>query len=129
MHTRIKTTYKAPPLRFRPGNFVRRRKHEQLYCVVRVHRLISNPSEWLYLLEERDTLKNPSTPLSIACEKISGKSFSRAGKIIWEAIDKHDDRIRFMQLDDYGFGDRIIETNKTMMQQYELVSSGEIELV
>lgn len=46
---------KPPKLRFKPGNFIS--IGDEILEVMYVYRLISNPKEWMYSLQYRDSVK------------------------------------------------------------------------
>lgn len=122
-------TDKPPKLRFRPGIIVREKGSLQLYCVRVVYRLKENPHEWIYVLEYRSHVGNPSTELSTLCGDLSGDPKGMdACVVLWQPLyssldySSHD-LCRNM----YHYGDSKAVTNKEMLNNYEVVSSGVIE--
>lgn len=117
--------WKAPKLRFHPGNFVRNNKTGDLFCVTLAYRLITEPNVWLFELEIRQNLNNPSNPLSIACETVGEKP--NPSRIIYEPLrDTSDNRYINRTRNDFHFGDSITSTTRELLNDYTLVSSGEI---
>lgn len=103
--------------RFQVGSFVKRRKEDQIYCVYNAFRREDMPNEWQYTLEERKDMGDPSTPMSLACEAALGRPMKRHGEIIWEPLTRYSQGLRVDETD-YGFGNRIIETNRTLLNNY-----------
>lgn len=88
----VKPAGKPPKLRFRPGTFVKYKGSlcEVMYC----YRVQDAPHEWLFCLEERQSLS--SVPADFIGQALNALG---AGSIV---------------------------TNKTMLNEVEIVSSGEV---
>lgn len=118
---------KPPKLRFRPGQFFRLKKARrageevgQLFCLVWVYRLTSEPSIWRHELEERKDCNDPSTPLSVHCEAIVGHISSDAKeRIKWETVRQHPGN---WDKRDYMHGSRTTAMVKDLLNDYELVT-------
>ena len=115
-------SFKAPKLRGKPGEFYRDKRDGQLYCVVFIYRHRSEPNIWLYNLEERNNLNEPNTQLSVLCENIAGR-ISDNERILWEPL--RDGEIPW-HTQDYAHGNRLTITSKRLINDFELISSGEI---
>jgi hypothetical protein len=115
-------SFKAPKLRGKPGEFYRDKHDGRLYCVVFIYRLKKEPNIWRYTLEERKDLSTPDTLLSGMCEAIAGK-IPDSERILWEPL--NDTGMR-MHPQDYCHGDRLTITSKKLINDFELLSSGEI---
>lgn len=125
-------TVKAPKMRFKIGQFLRCTKADnfcrkgELWCIILAYRLREKPNEWLYLLEVRRDLNNPETPLSQACYAQAGEP--NPNRVIYEplhsSLDLHGKHGALYN--DYCFGDRASRTTKQLLNNFQLVSSGEI---
>ena len=120
---RTKGASKPPKLRFRPGEFVREKKTGQLFCIIFAYRLVDEPSIWRFKLEEREDLGDPSTFLSLYCAEMAGE-IPMNERIKWQPVYLGD----VMQIDprDYCHGDRETATTKRLLNDFEVVSSGEV---
>ena len=119
---------KPTKLRFKPGQFIRLKRTSsgevagQLYCIMSVYRLTSEPAVWRYVLEERGGLAPPGTELSAICAELVGEP-SFEDRIIWQPIPRYNimgDRR------DYCHGDRVCVTTQQLLNGYTLVSDGEV---
>ena len=108
---------KAPKVRYRPGTMLKDEKG-QLWCCLQVYRLIENPTVWIYHLEERKTMWDPSTPMSDWCEKQSpGEDVSVIMTPLRSWLDA-------LQKDNsYAHGDRTCLTAHEM-RNFQVMSSG-----
>lgn len=80
------TTKKPPKLRYKPGTFVQDAKG-QLYCIRVIFRLRDNPHEWIYELEYRDHMSDPSTYASTLCGALSGDPHGMSECVVlWEPL-------------------------------------------
>jgi len=123
---------KPPKLRFRPGQFFRLKKSRgpgyevgQLYCIVWIYRLVAEPNIWKFVLEERSSLHPPGTELSVMCLEISGEvPFDE--RIKWQPVFPNDSPAGRIDPRDYCHGDRALATTQQLLNDYELLSDGEI---
>jgi len=115
---------KPPKLRFKPGMMVRSKNTKQLYCIRVIFRLMDNPHEWRLYLEERNDLGKPSTATSALCEAIAGEGMN-ACLLHYDCVRDVHDVPGVSNL--YHYGDGRVVTNKTMLNEMEVVSSGQIE--
>jgi len=58
---------KPPKLRFKPGWFIRYKG--QLYEIIYAYRLVGQPHEWFFSIEERSSLRTPDSLMSVYCDK------------------------------------------------------------
>lgn len=112
---------KAPKLRFKPGSFVRD-QNNQLYCIRIAFRLKGNPNEWMFLLEERKHMGDPSTPASTLIEQSYGGSGTTVCKAVYEPVchfhdAKDDPDLRNM----YQFGNGCFVSNRKMLNEFTVV--------
>jgi len=115
-------SFKAPKLRGKLGEFYVDKRDGQLYCVVFIYRHRKEPNIWLYTLEERNNLNEPNTQLSVLCENIAGR-ISDSERILWEPLGDFETP---SHPQDYAHGNRLTVTSKRLINDFELVSSGEI---
>jgi len=115
--------FKAPKLRFKPGWFVRENKSGQLYCILLAYRYKEDDANWIFILEERKNLGNPQTTLSKLCEAAGGTS--EVSRIIWEPLHRGDALSLASNI--YGHGDRCHVPNKKLINDFEVISHGEVE--
>ena len=112
-------------LRYQPGQFVRHNKTRELLCITLAYRLIREPNIWLYELEERESMTAPDTPMSIACEHLTGGP--NPNRVISEPIrDTFDPRYKARTYNDYHHGNSRVVNTQTMLNEYTVVSSGEV---
>jgi hypothetical protein len=120
---RVLPSGKPPKLRFRPGSFIR--YQGKLYEVMFAYRVAAEPSEWLYCCEERQGLKSGelSTFISGLTEALgAGETTPRVVMAIF-----HDSMQARQFFVDIPVGrDRITFKNKQLVQNAQLVSSGEV---
>jgi hypothetical protein len=115
---------KPPKLRFKPGMFVREKNTSELYCIRVIYRLANNPHEWCYYLEERKDLGDPSTPLSVLCQRIAG--YGMNGCLL------HYPPVRDVsevpgERNLYRYGDAKSDVpNQKLLNDYTVISSGEL---
>lgn len=113
---------KPPRLRFQPGAFVRYKGelHEVLYA----YRVEGNPHEWIYCLAERKSLTPPNRDLitKVVLALGAGQSTPR---IVYEIFPDSYKAHQFF-IDIPSEGDTVDVTNKNMMKDAVLVSSGEV---
>ena len=126
-----KVVVKAPKLRFKPGQFVQDKKGNgrdcpkgQLYCITYCFRLISAPSEWIFCLEERSNLHSPNTVLSNICDELSGGYSTTDKCIVYTPVKTSSDAENGLNL--YHHGNSICRRTKDLLQNFELISSGEV---
>ena len=105
---------KPPKLRFKPGEFVREKATNQLYCIVWAYRTVQEPHVWLFTLEERNSLDPPDTLLSMYCEGVAGK-LTENDRILWEPVRGY----LPIHPQDFCHGDREVVTNKRMLNDFE----------
>ena len=118
---------KAPRLRFKPGEFFRNRKSGQLYCAIYVYRLMREPNIWLFYLEERNDFSPPGTMASLMCRMLGAQVRVEANQsVVYQPFrSERDVSMHFMPLF-YAHGDAQIATSKMLLNEFDLVSSGEI---
>jgi hypothetical protein len=121
------TKQKPPKLRFRPGSFMREKGNNQLYCIRCAFRYLDNPSEWLFVLEYRNNIESPQTFMSFACAMISQAPVDQC-VILWEPLRRgmYWSDHEFCQ-NMYHFDSSKLVYNKDLLNNYILVSSGEIQ--
>ena len=118
-------------IRFQPGDLVRKKKGNMrwpepgtLLCVIAVYRTKDSPNIWNYLLEERKELGSPETPLSQIIERLTdGASENFSDRIFHEPVWSVGD---IPSHNWYAHGDQYTATTKEMLNEFQLVSSGEI---
>jgi len=120
---RFNSIGKPPKLRYRPGQFFKHNKTNQLYCCLFAFRLKDTPHIWYFLLEERINMGDPSTPLSIMCA-LSSVDTHWENRIQYQPFDSEYDACVFLR--DYAYGDRWSVSNQNLINNFELVSSGEV---
>jgi len=118
---------KPPKLRGEAGAFYKKKDYSQIYCLIMAYRLKKEPHIWLYKLEERTSIGDPSTVLSKLCETGTGKNLNTNYGVLWEPVyDYFDACEKTRDMDRYAFGDSIVVTAKSLKNDYVKISSGEI---
>ena len=116
---------KPPKLRYKPGSFVRDKKG-QLYCIRTAYRTTEDPHEWVYDLEYREDLGDPRTQMSELCAEVIGQPVGIC-VVVWEPLSRRDLAGTLPGMENaYRFGDSKHVTNKKMLQEYSVVSSGQV---
>ena len=121
---------KPPKLRFKPGTFVCQKDKPQLYCIRIAYRLMEDPRVWHYSLEERDSLGSPHTIETHALAAIAGPDAAQqfdACPTLWVPLHSSMDVSQHEQCRDiYHYGSGIHATAQDLINNYEIVSSGEV---
>ncbi len=118
----VKPAGKPPKLRFRPGTFVKYKGSlcEVMYC----YRVQDAPHEWLFCLEERQSLS--SVPADFIGQALNALGAgSTTPRVVYELFRDSMDALKFFS-DIPRNGNSTIVTNKTMLNEVEIVSSGEV---
>lgn len=121
-----KFSSKAAKLRIKPGSFLKEKKTGDIYCIRYCYRLQTDPHNWFFYLEERTNLKSPSTTLSVLLTgKIESDSITDyfAYKNHGEAREKVEKQFPGGM---YRFGNATLTDTKGILNNYELISSGEV---
>lgn len=121
-HGRATFQDKAPKLRFRPGSFVYSNSRKQMYEILYCYRIKEYPNEWMFYLEERNDLKSPETILSRLLETVAPCSENRIQYTLFRT--SIDAESFFSNV--YHHADGRIVFNKTMLNEMEVISSGEV---
>ncbi len=120
-------TSKPPKLKFKPGQFVRNNKTKELFCIRIAYRMVAEPNVWRFELEERADFAKPVTSTSALCEALTSGNM-RDCPVIMEPLRSDMDLCGHPQTRDlYHFGDAIRVRNQTLLNDYTVVSSGEVE--
>lgn len=119
---RMARATKPPPLRFKPGSYVKFRGF--LYEIMYVYRVAAEPHEWMYELEERKDLYGKQDALATCLSALGAGSTTP--RICYEIFHDHGDARQFFS-DIPCNADRAIGSNKQMMAEAERVSSGRVE--
>jgi len=119
---------KPPKLRFQAGSFVRNKASGELFCVRIIYRDSGNPTEWLFVLEEREGLEPSGKTreldrLLIAHEAAKGEDVTRS-VVLWEPQRQSPFLNPELNL---LMNSSVTVSNKQMLNEYEVVSSGEVE--
>lgn len=123
-HTGISDKQDKPPkLKFKPGTFLENKKGE-LFEILYCYRVRDKPHEWLFCLEDRSGLINPKTPLSTLCSMLSPET---RGRIEYRLFRSSMDASSEIGSNIYAHGDRVCVSNKTLLNDYKVVSSGGLE--
>ena len=124
-HTHVKSAGKPPKLRWQPGSFVRVRGH--LWEIIYAYRLQSEPSEWHFALERREELRT-RTPEFLGTDTQEWGHGISTPRIVYELFRSwYDAENYFHDLPVGGIDrSRVTYGNKFLMQNAELVSSGEV---
>lgn len=115
---------KAPKVRFKTGQFVKR--GDEIWEVIYAYRLKTNPHEWIYCLEERKQIGK-----SLSDDDKLGHMFNALGcgegtpRIVFDIFKSSMDAHRFFA-DIPANGDREDVPNKKMLNEFKIISSGEI---
>ena len=118
----MQTPGKPPKLRWKPGSFVKYKGH--LYEVMYAYRVQAEPQEWRFSLEERKTLSSkPADFIGQALDALGAGSTTP--RIVYELFRDWMSAHQFFA-DIPLHGDRLEVTNKALLQNGELVSSGEV---
>lgn len=118
--TLIKGT-KPPPLRFKIGSYVRHGGY--LYEIIYAYRVASRPHDWIYCLEVRKNLSGDVDAIGRIANAIGcGASTPR---IVYDLFQTEYEANTYFH-DIPSNGDRTLLSNKEMMKEAELVSSGQI---
>lgn len=112
---------KPPKMRYKVGTYVKN-KVGALFFIKIAYRKRDNPNEWIYVLEEREKVGDPSTDMSKLLQQSPQAKFSPNDAIvIWEL--QRDG----MQLPGtetfYWFGCSVHTPNKLMIHEYEVVDA------
>jgi len=121
-HVMVKSAGKPPKLRFHPGSFIKFQNN--LYEILYAFRTVDDPHEWIYCLAERTELSSsPKDMISqIAVAIGAGDTTPR---IVYELFKSSYDATRFFG-DIVSGGDTVLVTNKRLLQNGNVISSGEI---
>jgi len=117
---------KAAKLRIKPGSFVKEKRTGDIYCIRYCYRVQTDPHNWFFYLEERTDLKSPSTTLSIL---LTGQVESSIVCDYFAYKNHHEAREKVEKQFPgglYRFGNSIVVENKKLLNNYELISSGEV---
>ena len=116
------TTSKPPKLRWRPGSFIR--VHGKLYEIMYCYCVQPEPQEWHFSLEERRGLSStPTDAIGQALNTLGAGSTTP--RIVYEVFrDGYAAHAFFSDIPLHG--DRWTVGNKFLLQNGELVSSGEV---
>lgn len=115
---------KAPKRRFSPGQFIWVEK--QLWEIVYAYRLASDPSEWIYCLEERKELKSIQDGDVVGQAAAMLGAGSQTPRVFNDPFRSSGDANTFFH-DIPVNGDRKHFTNKSLLQKKaEVKSSGEV---
>ncbi len=115
---------KSPRLRFKPGQFIRSKKDNQLYEIMFAYRYSSAENIWLFTIEERESLQTPTSPIATLLE-----SKSRLPDRVYKGLfrDYYDAHGYFGGY--YAHGSRIASlSTQKLLNGYALVSSGAVEI-
>lgn len=123
---------KAPKLRYLIGSFLQAKrdvhhfaKKGEIFCITLAFRLKANPHEWLYQIEARKDIYNPETILSLLC-KAEGY-IPNHNRVIYEPVTGIlDHRVLAVTQNDFGYGDSMTVSTKELINDFVLISSGEI---
>ena len=118
---RTRGSTKPPKLRFWPGQFMREKSTGQLYCIMWAYRTVEDPHTWLFQLEERQDLDDPSTMISTHVEREVGGFKENNERIKWQPVHRND--MMMMGAQDYYHGDRTTITNKSMLNDFEMATT------
>lgn len=117
---RLPTSYtrtaKAPKRRFTIGQFFRHKKDKDLWCVIACYRLLEDPHEWIYLLEERKNTEDPTTAFSAACQALSGTPST----LVFQHLMRNCSEIssELAKNGDYAHGDRSHVKNQRLLNEF-----------
>jgi len=114
---------KPPKLRYRPGQFIE--VENQLFEIIFAYRLVSEPFEWIFCLEERKSFRSiePGDKIGEIAEAMG--CGAETPRIVYEMFrDSMDAHQYFWDIP--ANGNRQDFTNKNLIQKGKLVSSGEI---
>jgi hypothetical protein len=84
-----------------------------------VYRTVEEPHIWVFQMEERKDTGDPSDFMSMYCEAQVGGSPGNDERIRWQPIRRSD--LMEIGRDDYYHGDRTNVTNKTLLNDFEIV--------
>jgi hypothetical protein len=115
----LKGCSKLSKLRFEPGEYIRRKKDNQLYQIMWVFRFVDDPYNWRFELEERksEVISSETLFQRLVCEIFSNsKTPSNKDRIIKDPIDRND---YSHSRDEFFSGNRTIVTNETMLNEFE----------
>ena len=130
LNTRKTGVGKPPKLRFQAGSFVRNKKTGELFCIRVTFRTIDEPTFWKFVLEERD-----NTDPHVAQPGDRGKMDTLL--VLHEAVVGKDDPTRSVTIteplrssmewheEDLLMNSSLAVSNQTLLNDYEVVSSGE----
>lgn len=121
-HVTVGNAGKPPKLRFQPGMFVRLRG--QLYEIMYAYRLRDEPQEWRFSLEERMRLSSKPTDALGKMINAMGAG-STTPRIVYEPFRSWMDASLYFS-DIPLHGNRWCVGNKLMVQEAEVISSGEV---
>jgi hypothetical protein len=117
---------KAPKLRFHPGEFYREKKTGALYCVIFAYLSAEEPTIWRALLEERKELVSPESLYSAGLEELAGfRDVPRVSYLLWDR--RLSPSMYLYALGRCSHGDEMSRSTPELLQDFVLVSSGEIE--
>lgn len=123
-------TPKAPTLRFRPSWFLREKKTGQLYCIIFAYRVVQEPHVWHFYLEERRDFSPPDTTLSFGCELLGGQVRVASNQsVAYEPFRSHNYALYHFSPMFYKHANGRMTSNKTLLNDFEIASSGEITSV
>lgn len=127
VHSRVRPQGGKPPkLRFKPGQMLKHKQTGEIVCIRVAYRSQANPHEWLFVLEDRENIGKPSTKLSTAVEQLAGEGM-RGCLVIWELVREHNCCQLPGTENFYWFGSCSTKSNKHVLNNYQVVSSGEVE--
>ena len=112
---------KPPKVRFLPGNLVKR--GDQIYEIIYVFRVKTDSTVWRYCLEERQGLNHHLDSIGQFMECLG--LGSTTPRIVYDCFRDEMDAQRFF-MDIPANGNRLSVTNKTILREFKLVSTGEV---
>lgn len=115
---------KPPKLRYRPGQFIQ--AENQLWEIVFAYRLVNEPFEWIFCLEERKSFRSVEPGDRIGELAAAMGCGAETPRIVYEMFRDSMDAHQFFG-DIPSNGNRKDFTNKNLIQKGKVVSSGEIK--
>jgi len=128
----VESSGKPPKLRFQPGSFVRMGK--KVFKIIYCFRVQSNPTEWYYQCEERiDLVTEPKAPnpFAAACDSVAKAlgAGEETPRVVYDIFrDFSQAHQFFFDIPCNGSAGRDLFSNKQLLQQGEMISSGDVLL-